>query len=115
MISLIKGATKLELSAGNGQLPSQLNPIEGGREFMVSTCILEAQQNLPSQQSDCHSVVTRVSHFCMPELTRVRPRTFPGLLNAIDVVSFFLKKGEVLGISGESGSGKTVTALSPRP
>ena len=35
-----------------------------------------------------------------------------GLINAVNRVSFSLKKGEILGIVGESGSGKTVSALS---
>ena len=35
-----------------------------------------------------------------------------GLLKAVAGVSFFLKKGETLGLVGESGCGKTVTALS---
>lgn len=35
-----------------------------------------------------------------------------GEIKAVDDVSFLLKKGETLGIAGESGSGKTVTALS---
>ncbi len=35
-----------------------------------------------------------------------------GTLRAVDEVSFAVKKGEVLGIVGESGCGKTVTALS---
>ncbi len=35
-----------------------------------------------------------------------------GLVRAVDDVSFHVNEGEILGIAGESGSGKTVTALS---
>jgi peptide/nickel transport system ATP-binding protein/oligopeptide transport system ATP-binding protein len=38
--------------------------------------------------------------------------TFEGTATAVDDVSFFLEKGEVLGIVGESGCGKSVTAQS---
>src|SRR2546426_405802 len=43
-----------------------------------------------------------------------------GVVKAVDGVSFFLRQGETLGIVGESGCGKTMTALSllrlvPRP
>jgi oligopeptide/dipeptide ABC transporter ATP-binding protein len=38
--------------------------------------------------------------------------TFEGIAKAVDDVSFFLTKGEVLGIVGESGCGKSVTAQS---
>jgi oligopeptide/dipeptide ABC transporter ATP-binding protein len=43
-----------------------------------------------------------------------------GVVKAVDGVSFFLRQGEALGIVGESGCGKTMTALSllrltPRP
>src|SRR5436309_12702103 len=43
-----------------------------------------------------------------------------GLVKAVDGVSFYLRQGEALGIVGESGCGKTMTALSllrlvPRP
>ena len=38
--------------------------------------------------------------------------TFEGIAKAVDDVSFFLAKGEVLGIVGESGCGKSVTAQS---
>src|SRR2546428_6095011 len=46
--------------------------------------------------------------------------TAAGVVRAVDGVSFSLAKGRPLGLSGESGSGKTVTALSvlgvvPRP
>src|SRR5918996_1370133 len=43
-----------------------------------------------------------------------------GVVRAVDGVSFYLRQGETLGIVGESGCGKTMTALSllrlvPRP
>ena len=38
--------------------------------------------------------------------------TFEGTAKAVDDVSFLLAKGEVLGIVGESGCGKSVTAQS---
>ncbi|MBW1979970.1 MAG: ABC transporter ATP-binding protein [Deltaproteobacteria bacterium] len=38
--------------------------------------------------------------------------TFDGIAKAVDGVSFFLDKGEVLGVVGESGCGKSVTAQS---
>src|SRR5213596_2430572 len=43
-----------------------------------------------------------------------------GVVKAVDGVSFYLREGEALGIVGESGCGKTMTALSllrlvPRP
>ncbi|MGE5590518.1 MAG: ABC transporter ATP-binding protein [Bacillota bacterium] len=43
---------------------------------------------------------------------QVRFRTEDGLASAVDGVSFELKKGETLGVVGESGCGKSVTALS---
>src|SRR6056297_3313646 len=38
--------------------------------------------------------------------------TFKGIVKAVDGVSFDLKKGEILGIVGESGGGKSVTGFS---
>ncbi len=35
-----------------------------------------------------------------------------GVLKAVDGVSFTLRRGEVLGLVGESGCGKSMTALS---
>ena len=38
--------------------------------------------------------------------------TRQGVVKAVDGVSFYLRKGETLGIVGESGCGKSITALS---
>ena len=38
--------------------------------------------------------------------------TREGVVKAVDGVTFSVRGGEVLGIAGESGSGKTVTAFS---
>ena len=42
---------------------------------------------------------------------KVRFRTEDGVVRAVDGVSFALERGKVLGIIGESGSGKSVTAM----
>ncbi len=39
-------------------------------------------------------------------------RTEQGLVKIVDGVSFKINKGETVGLVGETGSGKTVTALS---
>jgi oligopeptide/dipeptide ABC transporter ATP-binding protein len=54
------------------------------------------------------------------EELRVGFETAAGFLRAVDGISFEIRRGEVLGLVGESGCGKTVTALSllrllPRP
>ena len=43
---------------------------------------------------------------------RTQFKTDDGLVTAVQGVSFTVRKGEVLGIVGESGCGKSVTALS---
>ena len=50
--------------------------------------------------------ILEVRHLCVQFQTEGR------LVNAVDDVSFSLKRGQTLGIVGESGSGKSVTSLS---
>src|SRR5258708_23835519 len=48
------------------------------------------------------------------EVTNLATRfsTREGLVRAVDEVSFYLDRGELLGLVGESGCGKSMTALS---
>jgi oligopeptide transport system ATP-binding protein len=46
------------------------------------------------------------------ESLTVALRTSRGIRRAVDGISFSIGRGEILGIAGESGSGKTLTALS---
>ena len=43
---------------------------------------------------------------------RINFHTLAGLVKAVDGVSFYVNKGETLGVVGESGCGKSVTAMS---
>ena len=38
--------------------------------------------------------------------------TFKGVVKAVDHISFSMEEGEVLGVVGESGCGKSVTGFS---
>lgn len=46
------------------------------------------------------------------EELKIQFNTFQSVVKAVDNVTFEVKKGETVGLIGESGSGKTVTALS---
>ena len=46
------------------------------------------------------------------EKLNIKFNILDGIVNAVNDVSFEIKKGEVLGVVGESGSGKSVTFLS---
>jgi oligopeptide/dipeptide ABC transporter ATP-binding protein len=53
-----------------------------------------------------------VSHLLEVENLRTQFQTRAGLVRAVDGVSFHLEEGELLGLVGESGCGKSITALS---
>ncbi len=52
------------------------------------------------------------SHLLQVEGLKTHFYTFEGIAKAVDDVSFYLDRGETLGLVGESGCGKSVTALS---
>ena len=52
------------------------------------------------------------SHLLHIEELKTYFNTFEGIVKAVDDVSFFVDKGEVLGVVGESGCGKSVMAQS---
>jgi len=52
------------------------------------------------------------SHLLQVEDLKTYFSTFEGVAKAVDDVTFHVDKGEVLGIVGESGCGKSVTAQS---
>ena len=43
---------------------------------------------------------------------QVRFKTYAGLVHAVNGISFEIKKGEIFGLVGETGCGKSVTGLS---
>jgi oligopeptide/dipeptide ABC transporter ATP-binding protein len=53
-----------------------------------------------------------MSHLLEVNNLRTHFRTRRGLVRAVDGVSFYLDRGELLGLVGESGCGKSMTALS---
>jgi peptide/nickel transport system ATP-binding protein/oligopeptide transport system ATP-binding protein len=57
-------------------------------------------------------MMTQTSHLLQIEALKTYFYTFEGIAKAVDDVSFTLDRGEVLGIVGESGCGKSVTAQS---
>src|SRR5690349_10979079 len=53
-----------------------------------------------------------MSHLLEVRNLRTHFPTRAGLVRAVDDVSFYLDRGELLGLVGESGCGKSMTALS---
>jgi peptide/nickel transport system ATP-binding protein len=70
-------------------------------------------ETVSGEISPSESVVPQTDELAM-EVEGLKTYFFTrqGIVKAVDDVSFYLKKGETLGIVGESGCGKSITALS---
>ncbi|MDT5295744.1 MAG: peptide/nickel transport system ATP-binding protein, partial [Acidobacteriota bacterium] len=53
-----------------------------------------------------------MSHLLEVKNLRTQFQTRAGVVRAVDGVSFYVDEGELLGLVGESGCGKSITALS---
>jgi oligopeptide/dipeptide ABC transporter ATP-binding protein len=73
-------------------------------------------QSLPNKRAEFHrsNRLTNNNNRSLLEVNGLKTYfdTEDGVVKAVDGVDFYLKQGEVLGLVGESGCGKTVTALS---
>jgi peptide/nickel transport system ATP-binding protein/oligopeptide transport system ATP-binding protein len=66
----------------------------------------------PRTRESEYDIMINTAHLLQIEALKTYFYTFEGIAKAVDDVSFTLDKGEVLGIVGESGCGKSVTAQS---
>src|SRR4030095_3143618 len=57
-------------------------------------------------------LIDRMSHLLEVNDLRTYFPTRAGLVKAVDCVNFYLNRGELRGLVGESGCGKSITALS---
>src|SRR5436305_12517094 len=60
----------------------------------------------------CYETQTAMLHLLEVKNLKTHFQTRAGLVRAVDGVSFYLDRGELLGLVGESGCGKSMTALS---
>src|SRR5689334_12247526 len=79
--------------------------------------ISEPQNSNPSLQNSQHESPPRGASIRDPQLLRISDlrvhfRTEDGVVKAVDGVSLEIGTGETLGLVGESGCGKSVTAYS---
>jgi ABC-type dipeptide/oligopeptide/nickel transport system ATPase subunit len=77
----------------------EVSPEDARREQQVAR---QGTTDRPKADKLSHSCATCRPHFFTPD----------GVVQAVDDVSFELGYGETLGLVGESGCGKSVTALS---
>lgn len=82
----------------------------------MSNQVYEQKQNIDEAAIDSAEEAERIGHGGEPLLSvknlHTRFDTEEGTIRAADGVSFDVDKGEILGIVGESGCGKSVTSLS---
>jgi len=84
----------------NGEVVLEGNPLEVSAVFMKNACMVKQEKNAMIGES-----IIRVRDLSKRYISVDR-----GVVRAVDKISFDVKEGEIFGIIGVSGAGKTTTS-----
>jgi methyl coenzyme M reductase system, component A2 len=84
----------------NGEVIQEGNPLEVSETFMKNACIIRQEKNTMVGES-----IIRVRDLSKRYISVDR-----GVVRAVDKISFDVKEGEIFGLIGVSGAGKTTTS-----